>query len=86
MDLQLLLYSGCDRWRYRISLELVLCWLLSLVLLFQGSGSFTEKLSSAKYPDYSQYKKDVPLYVPSLKKIWEILAGGGGGRNDQKVE
>ena len=70
---------------YLLNWSFVGCFLL--VLLFQGSGAFTEKLSSAKYPDYSQYKKDVPLYVPSLKKVWELLAGGGGGgKDDQKVE
>lgn len=70
---------------YLLNWSFVGCFLL--VLLFQGSGAFTEKLSSAKYPDYNQYKKDVPLYVPSLKKVWELLAGGGGGgRDDQKVE
>ena len=73
---------------YLLNWSFVGCFLL--VLLFQGSGAFTEKLSSTKYPEYSQYKKDVPLYVPSLKKVWELLAGGGtcsaGGRDDQKVE
>ena len=69
---------------YLLNWSFVGCFLL--VLLFQGSGAFTEKLSSAKYPAYSRYKKDVPLYIPSLKKIWEILAGGGDAKDAQKVE
>lgn len=41
------------------------CFLL--VLLFQGSGRFTEKLTLAKYPvKYQSYQKKVPLYVPKL--------------------
>jgi steroid 5-alpha reductase family enzyme len=40
-------------------------WIL-LILLFQGTGWFTEKLSCAKYPAYADYQKQVPLYVPRL--------------------
>lgn len=45
-------------------------WVL-LVLLFQGSGELTEKLSIKKYPSYKDYQKKVPLYVPNIfhKKI-----------------
>lgn len=65
---------------YLLNPSFVGCFLL--VLLFVGSGAFTEKLSSAKYPAYSQYKKDVPLYVPSLRKVLELVMG----RSGQKVE
>ena len=65
---------------YLINWSCVGCVLL--VLLFQGSGAFTEKLSSAKYPAYSQYQKDVPLYVPSYRKVLELVMG----RSEQKVE
>lgn len=40
-------------------------WIL-LVLLFQGSGWLTEKLTLMKYKEYSEYQKRVPLYVPRL--------------------
>lgn len=39
-------------------------WVL-LVLLFQGSGALTEKLSIMKHPTYTLYQKRVPLYVPN---------------------
>lgn len=65
---------------YLLNRSVIGCFLL--VLLFQGSGAFTEKLSSGKYPAYSQYRKDVPLYVPSLRKVLELVMG----RSGQKVE
>eukprot|EP00553_Chaetoceros_curvisetus_P009541 CAMPEP_0204625084 /NCGR_PEP_ID=MMETSP0717-20131115/10836_1 /ASSEMBLY_ACC=CAM_ASM_000666 /TAXON_ID=230516 /ORGANISM="Chaetoceros curvisetus" /LENGTH=243 /DNA_ID=CAMNT_0051640689 /DNA_START=175 /DNA_END=906 /DNA_ORIENTATION=+ len=41
-------------------------WIL-LLILFQGSGALTEKLSLMKYPvRYAEYQKRVPLYVPKL--------------------
>ena len=40
-------------------------WIL-LVLLFQGSGKFTENLSKEKYAGYADYQQTVPLYVPNL--------------------
>lgn len=41
-------------------------WIL-LVILFQGSGALTEKLTLMKYPvKYMEYQKRVPLYVPRL--------------------
>ncbi|MDZ7634353.1 MAG: DUF1295 domain-containing protein [Bacteroidales bacterium] len=35
-----------------------------LVILFIGSSVMTEKISSAKYPDYSTYQKEVPKFFP----------------------
>jgi steroid 5-alpha reductase family enzyme len=35
-----------------------------LVLLFQGSSGFTEKISSEKYPGYAGYKKNVNRFIP----------------------
>lgn len=35
-----------------------------LVLLFQGSTQFTEKISLAKYPQYVEYRRRVPRFVP----------------------
>jgi len=47
-------------------------WSLSgailLVLLFQGSTLMTEKISSSKYPDYENYKKNVPAFIPYFFK------------------
>mmetsp|Transcript_14088 Transcript_14088/g.16382 ORF Transcript_14088/g.16382 Transcript_14088/m.16382 type:complete len:319 (-) Transcript_14088:73-1029(-) len=45
---------------------------ISLVILFQGSGALTEKLTKMKYPKYEDYQKHVPLYVPNLfrKESW----------------
>jgi steroid 5-alpha reductase family enzyme len=40
-----------------------------LVLLFQGSSALTEKISSEKYPDYADYKKKVPKFLPRLFKF-----------------
>ena len=35
-----------------------------LVLLFWGSSNFSESISSGKYPDYGDYKKKVPRFIP----------------------
>lgn len=35
-----------------------------LVLLFIGSSVMTEKISSSKYPEYSEYQKEVPKFIP----------------------
>lgn len=37
-----------------------------LVLLFWGSSNFSESISSAKYPEYAAYKKQVPRFVPLI--------------------
>jgi steroid 5-alpha reductase family enzyme len=37
-----------------------------LVILFLGSSSLTEKISSEKYADYAAYKKEVPGFFPRL--------------------
>jgi steroid 5-alpha reductase family enzyme len=44
-------------------------WTL-LVVLFQGSGYFTEKISLSKYPRYKEYMNDTPLYIPSPLYFW----------------
>ena len=38
-----------------------------LVLLFIGSSNFSEEISESKYPDYKEYKKRVPRFIPFLK-------------------
>ena len=42
---------------------------LLLVLLFQGSTYFTEKISSERYPEYAKYKKEVPKMLPVLLRF-----------------
>jgi steroid 5-alpha reductase family enzyme len=37
---------------------------LLLVLLFIGSSQLTERISSSKYPDYADYKRKVPRFIP----------------------
>jgi steroid 5-alpha reductase family enzyme len=39
-----------------------------LILLFQGSTLFTERISSGKYPDYGEYQKNVPKFIPGFFK------------------
>lgn len=42
---------------------------LLLVLLFQGSTQLTERISGEKYPDYADYRKSVPKFLPGLKSF-----------------
>ncbi|TNE58128.1 MAG: DUF1295 domain-containing protein [Bacteroidetes bacterium] len=37
-----------------------------LVLLFIGSSDFSEKISAGKYPDYTDYQKKIPRFIPGL--------------------
>jgi steroid 5-alpha reductase family enzyme len=37
-----------------------------LVLLFWGSSNFSESISMGKYPEYSEYKKRVPRFIPFI--------------------
>ncbi|MCU0378724.1 MAG: DUF1295 domain-containing protein [Bacteroidales bacterium] len=39
-----------------------------LVLLFIGSTILTERISSSKYPDYKQYQKDKPKFIPDIRR------------------
>lgn len=39
-----------------------------LVLLFIGSSQLTESISGGKYPDYAEYKKSVPRFIPRFIK------------------
>ncbi len=40
---------------------------LLLILLFIGSSAMTEKISSGKYPEYKNYQKAVPRFIPRLR-------------------
>jgi steroid 5-alpha reductase family enzyme len=53
--------SATGRW---INWSIAGC--LLLVLLFQGSSNFSERISSGKYPGYAEYQKKVPRFVPRL--------------------
>ena len=37
---------------------------LLLILLFQGSTQFTERISLGKYPGYAEYRRRVPRFLP----------------------
>ena len=40
-----------------------------LILMFQGSTRLTEKISSAKYPGYSNYQATVPMFIPNPLRL-----------------
>ena len=40
---------------------------LLLIVLFQGSSSLAEEISGGKYPEYEQYCKRVPRFIPGRK-------------------
>lgn len=46
-----------------------------LCALFQGSGKFTENITIGKYPKYTDYMKEVPLYVPKLSQLGKTGKG-----------
>ena len=39
-----------------------------LILLFAGSSEFTERIGMEKYPDYKNYKQQVPKFIPLIFK------------------
>jgi len=41
---------------------------LLLTALFQGSTSFTESITVAKYPEYAEYQKSTPRLIPGLRQ------------------
>lgn len=36
-----------------------------LILMFQGSTSLTERITSGKYPEYREYQQNVGMFVPT---------------------
>jgi steroid 5-alpha reductase family enzyme len=40
---------------------------LLLVILFKGSSDFSEALSAKKYPEYKDYQRKVPRFIPFTK-------------------
>jgi steroid 5-alpha reductase family enzyme len=41
---------------------------LLLIVLFQGSSSFSEEISAGKYPAYDEYRKRVSRFIPLRRK------------------
>jgi steroid 5-alpha reductase family enzyme len=37
------------------------------VILFKGSSDFSEEISAEKYPEYKEYQKSVPRFIPFTK-------------------
>jgi steroid 5-alpha reductase family enzyme len=42
---------------------------LLLVLLFMGSTWLTESISIRKYPDYADYQKETPKFIPRIRDL-----------------
>jgi steroid 5-alpha reductase family enzyme len=42
---------------------------LLIIVLFQGSSSFSEEISLGKYPEYSEYQKMVSRFLPMGRRI-----------------
>jgi steroid 5-alpha reductase family enzyme len=40
---------------------------LLLVILFKGSSDFSEELTAEKYPDYTNYQRKTPRFIPFMK-------------------
>ncbi|MFZ9028674.1 MAG: DUF1295 domain-containing protein [Crocinitomicaceae bacterium] len=40
---------------------------LLLVILFKGSSDFSEEISERKYPEYKEYQRTVPRFIPFTK-------------------
>lgn len=40
-----------------------------LIMLFQGSTWLTEMITSGKYAEYAEYKKQVPMFMPSIRYL-----------------
>lgn len=45
-----------------------ICGSVLLIMLFQGSANFSEGITAEKYPDYKNYQKRVPKFIPKLWK------------------
>lgn len=56
---------------------------VSYLLLFQGSGPFTENITLTKYPLYAEYMKETPLYFPN---IFKVLFGKAKKISEKKEE
>ncbi|KHJ32119.1 putative duf1295 domain protein [Erysiphe necator] len=43
---------------------------ISYLILFQGSTSFTEKITAAKYREYKEYQKSVRKFIPNFSSTY----------------
>jgi hypothetical protein len=63
--------------------------MIAYLLVFQGSTPITEYISASKYPEYSQYKKKVGRFLPSLTSTWDedeleqVDAKGRGSKDNE---
>jgi len=73
--------SGIARQNYILNWSHI-GWIL-YVLLFQGSGPFTENITRTKYPMYEEYMKETPLYFPN---IFKLIFGKQKGASEKKRE
>ena len=56
-----------------------------LVILFQGSGPFTEKLTLQKYPvKYAEYQTKVGLYIPRLSTLTSMFRPATASDGEKK--
>lgn len=53
----------------RVGINWSLVGAANLTGLFTGSVDLTEQISSNKYPEYAEYQKQVPAYIPSLRMM-----------------
>ena len=56
--------------------------ILSLVVLFQGSGWLTEEISLSRYPEYQIYQQKVPLYLPMPFNLWFLVFRNNGSKKN----
>ncbi|KAG7355674.1 DUF1295 domain containing protein [Nitzschia inconspicua] len=73
---------SCFRYHLRLQNMLnvsAIGWTL-LVALFQGSGYFTEKITVSKYPEYREYMRETPLYVPNIFQLLKRINSNSNKR------
>ena len=44
-----------------------ICGAILLIMLFQGSAKFSEGITAEKYPEYKEYQKLVPKFLPLFR-------------------
>jgi steroid 5-alpha reductase family enzyme len=49
-------------------INITLAGAILLVLIFAGSTIMTEGISSKKYPEYTVYQKEVPKFIPKIRR------------------
>ena len=59
---------------------------LLLFAVFQGSTTLTEKVSTTKYPEYTEYQRLVGKFVPKLSAFWESSKPEEKGEEEEEEE